>query len=220
MGVRITVQSLWPEADTSTYVYEFAQSKILIGRSRSADVQLPHRAVSATHATIRAQSAGYVLIDEGSTNGTRINEVLIAPGRPKMLRTHDRVDLGGYRLTLDVGVPIAQPTSARQSTEHAKSMITGRARAEPGLGPDAELVAIQAGPDEQVDLLPIANEAPNDPPRAARESRPSRPRTSRPDGKEPAPAPVKLGRSEVAVYALAVIVLATSVVAMALLMQR
>jgi hypothetical protein len=175
--------------------------------------------VSATHATIRAQSARYVLVDEGSTNGTRINEILVAPGRPKILRANDLVDLGGYRLTLEIGVPIAQPTSARLSIEHAKRMLAGCARSEPDRALDAELAAIQTAPDQHVDLLPIAREPTSEPP-AARESRPSKPRVSRPDGTEPSPAPVKLGRSEVAVYALAVIVLATSVVAMALLMLR
>ncbi|MGD8317515.1 MAG: FHA domain-containing protein [Myxococcales bacterium] len=219
MGVRITVQSLWPGADTAaTFVYEFAQSKIVIGRSRSADVQLPHAAVSGTHATIRAQSAGYVLVDEGSTNGTRINEVRVAPGRPKIIRARDLVDLGGYRLTLELGVPVAQPTSARLSTEHARRMLAARASFESIEALEAELKTVQVGPDEPVDLLPIPKEAPSEP-SAPRESRPSRPRISRPQSTPPPPAPVKLGRSEVAVYALAVVVLATSVVAMALLMQ-
>ena len=78
MGVRITVQSLWTEVDASTFAYEFAQARIVIGRSQSADVQLPHAAVSGSHASIREQDAGYVLIDEGSTNGTRINDIRVA----------------------------------------------------------------------------------------------------------------------------------------------
>lgn len=219
MGVRITVQSLWPGTDAATFVYEFAQSKIVIGRSRSADVQLPHAAVSAMHATIRAQGAGYVLIDEGSTNGTRINEVLVAAGRPKMLRDQDLVDLGGYRLTLALGAPVAQQTSARISSEHAKRMLAERCQLESTPALDAELRAIQNASDEPVDLLPIPREAPSEPP-PIRESRASRPRVSRPESNPPAQAPIRLGRSEVAVYALAIILLATSVVVMALLMQR
>ena len=93
MGVRITVQSLWTEANPSAFIYEFAQSRIVIGRSRSADVQLPHTAVSGSHASIREQDAGYVLVDEGSTNGTRVNDIRVAVGRPKMLRKHDLISL-------------------------------------------------------------------------------------------------------------------------------
>jgi hypothetical protein len=55
-------------------------------------------------------------------------------------------------------------------------------------------------------------------PPPARESRPSKPRQSRPDTTPPE-EPVKLRRSEIAVYALAALVVTTSIVAMALLMR-
>ncbi|MBW1874448.1 MAG: FHA domain-containing protein [Deltaproteobacteria bacterium] len=217
MGVRITVQSLWTEANPSSFVYEFAQSRVVIGRSRSADVQLPHTAVSGSHATIREKDAGYVLVDEGSTNGTRVNEIRVVPERPKVLRNHDLVDLGGYRLTIDVGVPVAQTMSARLTADFARRILAEQlaGKGKPEL--DAELNAIQSGPDERVDLLPIVKEAVSEPP-PTRESRPSRPRQSRPDTEPPA-EPVKLRRSEVAVYALAALVIASSIIAMALLMR-
>jgi pSer/pThr/pTyr-binding forkhead associated (FHA) protein len=215
MGVRITVQSLWTEASPSAFIYEFAQSRVVIGRSRSADVQLPHTAVSASHASIREQDAGYVLVDQGSTNGTRVNEIRVVPGRPKALRNHDLVDLGGYRLTIDVGVPVAQTMSARLTADFARRILAEQLSRKGELELDAELKAIQSGPDERVDLLPILKEAVSEPP-PTRESRPSRPRQSKPDTGPPA-EPVKLGRSEVAVYALAAIVVATSIIAMSLL---
>lgn len=217
MGVRITVQSLWTEANPSAFIYEFAQSRIVIGRSRSADVQLPHTAVSGSHASIREQDAGYVLVDEGSTNGTRVNDIRVAVGRPKVLRNHDLVDLGGYRLTIDVGIPVAQSMSARLTADFARRILAEQLAGEGDPDLDDELNAIQRGPDERVDLLPILEEAMSEPP-PPRESRPSRPRQSKPDTDPPA-EPVKLRRSEVAVYALAALVVATSIVAMALLMS-
>jgi predicted component of type VI protein secretion system len=217
MGVRITVQSLWTEANPSGFVYEFAQSRIVIGRSRSADVQLPHNAVSGSHASIREQDAGYVLMDEGSTNGTRVNEIRVVPGRGKTLRNHDVVDLGGYRLTINVGVPVAQTMSARLTADFARRILAEQMNARGEQDLDAELNAIQAAPDERVDLLPIMKEAISEPPPPT-ESRPSKPRQSRPDTEPPA-EPVKLRRSEVAVYALAALVVATSIIAMALLMR-
>jgi pSer/pThr/pTyr-binding forkhead associated (FHA) protein len=151
-------------------------------------------------------------MDEGSTNGTRVNEIRVVQGRPKALRNHDLVDLGGYRLTIDVGVPVAQTMSARLTADFARRILAEQlaGSGEPNL--DAELNTIQAGPDERVDLLPIMKEAVSEPP-PARESRQSRPDT------EPPAEPVKLRRSEVAVYALAALVVATSIVAMALLMR-
>ena len=215
MGVRITTRSLWPKPSGSTFVYEFAQSRIIIGRSRSADVQLPHTAVSATHASIRAQGAGYALVDEGSTNGTRVNETLLVVGRPKTLRTNDLVDLGGYQLRIEVGVPVAQTMSARITSDFARRML-GEQLGEGGSEAlEARLAALQEGPDERVDLLPIAE----DPPRDTEPPRPSRPRPSRPESSSIAAPPAKLRRSELAVYALAAVVVATSVIAMALLMR-
>jgi len=217
MGVRITVQSLWTEVDASTFAYEFAQARIVIGRSQSADVQLPHAAVSGSHASIREQDAGYVLIDEGSTNGTRINDVRVVVGRPKILRSQDLVDLGGYRLTIEVGVPVAQTMSARLTADFARRILAEQLASQGESHLEEELSAVQRGPDERVELLPICEEAVSKPP-PPRESRPSRPRQSRPDTDPPA-EPVKLGRSEVAVYALAAVVVAVSLVAMSLLMR-
>ena len=217
MGVRITVRSLWTEASPSAFVYEFAQPRIMIGRSRSADVQLPHAAVSGTHASIREQDAGYVLVDEGSTNGTRVNELLLVTGRAKALRSHDLVDLGGYRLTIDAGVPVSRTMSTRLTADYARRMLFEQLGDEGGRGIAAELEAMQTRPDQPMDLLPIPKEVASEPP-PPRESRPSRPRQSRSDS-EPPMEPVKLGRSEVAVYALAAVVVATSIVAMSLLMR-
>ncbi len=213
MGVRITVQSLWTEVNPSPFVYEFAQSRIVVGRSRSADVQLPHAAVSEAHASVREREVGYVLVDEGSTNGTRINEVRLAPGRPKALRSHDVVDLGGYRLTIEVGVPVTRSMSAAMSAEHARRLLAERLPDEDEGALLTRLDAIERGPDEPVELLPIPKTVESEPP-------PPRPSSSRPSPAEEQPvATVKLKRSEIAVYALAALVIATSIVAMALLTQ-
>lgn len=217
MGVRITVQSLWTEVAASAFVYEFAQPRIVIGRSRSADVQLPHVAVSATHAIIREQDTGYALVDEGSTNGTRINEILVAAGRPKVLRNRDLVDLGGYRLTIDVGVAVAQSTSDRLTADYARRILSEQLGLEERGSVDMELGALQSAPDQRVDLLPIQKDTVCAPP-PPRESRPSRPRPSRPEVQQ-AVEPIKLGRSEMVVYALAALVVTASIVAMALLMR-
>lgn len=214
MGVRISVRSLWSKTKGSVLVYEFTQSRIAIGRSRSADVQLPHPAVSAAHASIREEGAGYVLIDEGSTNGTRVNESLVVPGRAKALYHDDVVDLGGYRLMIELGVPVATTMSARLSMELARSLLAEQLGVDDARHLEAELTAVQDERDQPIELLPIAKERPSEAP-----SRESRPRPSRPSSyppPEPAPA---LGRGAIAVYALAAVVVVTSVLAMALLMR-
>ncbi len=218
MGVRITVQSLWPETNGTAFVYEFAQSRIVIGRARSADVQLPHVAVSGMHATIRAQGAGYALFDEGSTNGTRINEVPLVAGRSRMLKSNDVVDLGGYRLSVEVCVPVAQTMSASLTTDFARRMLSEQLDVRSDDALRAELDAVQSAPDEEMELLPISKEQPSIPPPPT-DSRPSRPRSSRPPAELGSVSSAKLQRSEVVVYVLATLVVAASVVAMVLLMR-
>jgi len=208
MGVRIAVQSLWAKEEPSTFVYEFAQSRIVIGRSSSADVQLPHAAVSATHASIRSQDTGYILIDEDSTNGTRVNENPVPAARPKSLMTQDTIDLGGYRLTIHVGVPVAQTTSARLTTEYARKMLQEQHGDEGHESLEARLDALQSGVDQSVELLPIAKETPSDAPP---------PRSSVAPAAKLVEERRRLSTSELVVYSLAGLLLAASVVVMFLL---
>ena len=203
MGVRIAVQSLWAKEEPSTFVYEFAQSRVVIGRSRSADVQLPHLAVSATHASIRTQDAGYILVDEGSTNGTRVNENPVVAGRPKPLRTRDIIDVGGYRLVIDIGVPVGQTISARLTTEYARKMLEEQ-DADGQKSMEAQLEAIQSGADQSVELLPIPKASPSNPP----------PTTSTPPPQNPPKERPRMGTSELVVYALATLLLVASVAVM------
>jgi pSer/pThr/pTyr-binding forkhead associated (FHA) protein len=169
------------------------------------------------HASIREHDAGYAVVDEGSTNGTRVNDIRVVSGRPKTLRKHDLLDLGGYRLSIDIGVPVSQTMSARVTADFARRMLAEQLAITDKQRVEAELNGIQSGPDERVDLLPIAKESGSKPP-PPRESRPAKPHPSRPDG-EISMQPVGLRRSEVAVYALAALVLTASIIAMTLLMQ-
>ena len=221
MGVRITVQSQWTETNRSAFVYEFAQSRIVIGRSRSADVQLPHVAVSGTHATISTQGVGYAVVDEGSTNGTRVNEVPLVAGRARTLKSNDVVDLGGYRLSIEVCVPVANTMSANLIADFAKRLLSEQVDMVSDDALRRQLEVVQSAADQEVELLPISKEQPSIPPPQAksRESRPSQSRSSRPTAAPGSMRSAKLERSELVVYALATLVVAASLVAMALLMQ-
>lgn len=211
MGVRIAVRSLWTKDDPETFVYEFDQPRISIGRSRSSDVQLPHLAVSADHASIRASGSNYVLVDEGSTNGSRVNEALVVTGRPKTLTNHDQIDLGGYRLSVELGVPVVQPMSARRTTEFAEKMLREQHGGEPEDTLRERLRTIQSGADESVKLLPIPKETVGTPPP---------PRASRPSLPVSLPSRPRLGTSELMVYSMAGLLLAASLLIMFLLTRR
>lgn len=102
MGVRLVVRSSWSSKTAQEYVYEFDQGRVVVGRHKGSDVHVPHPAVSGLHATFRAEGARWVVIDEGSTNGTLVNSERLPPGRPKAVGPDDAVDIGGFRITLEV----------------------------------------------------------------------------------------------------------------------
>jgi pSer/pThr/pTyr-binding forkhead associated (FHA) protein len=74
--------------------------RVVIGRGAGSDVRLPDSSVSHRHATIRAEGAEFVLVDEGSTNGTFVGGIPIAAHTSRLVRSHDQVRLGRIWLEL------------------------------------------------------------------------------------------------------------------------
>lgn len=124
MGVRLLVRSCWASRSEDDAVYEFDQTRILIGRGRGADVRLPHRAVSVRHATIELSGGRYVVVDHGATNGTLVQDARIVPGRNKPLRDGDRIEIGGFSIVFRSGVAVTRATGA----EHTASLARRLAR--------------------------------------------------------------------------------------------
>ena len=65
----------------------------VVGRDEAADVTIDDRRVSRQHAVIRSRMGQYVLIDDGSTNGTDVNGEPVDHHR---LAHGDLISLGGY----------------------------------------------------------------------------------------------------------------------------
>jgi len=58
---------------------------MVVGRDEAADIRVDEALVSRTHARLERRSEGYVVVDLGSTNLTRVNgdpvsEQLLKPG--------------------------------------------------------------------------------------------------------------------------------------------
>lgn len=109
MGVRLQIESGWIADGRASL--SFDQDRIVIGRRGGCDVQLPHTAVSGHHATIRASGPRYSVIDEGSTNGVRVNGERVVPGRAKPIADGDVLDVGGFSLVVSMEA-VANSTSA------------------------------------------------------------------------------------------------------------
>jgi hypothetical protein len=75
--------------------HELDQRQVVIGRSKSCDIQLPDPNVSRRHAEVRQEGAAYWVVDLDSTNGMEVN------GRRQKrakLRQGDRIVLGSTEL--------------------------------------------------------------------------------------------------------------------------
>jgi pSer/pThr/pTyr-binding forkhead associated (FHA) protein len=124
--------------------------RLVVGRGESCDIRLPDPSVSRRHASIRQRGAEYLLVDEGSTNGTILDSpagmagVKLPPQTPRILRAGDRIRLG--RVWLLVGFDAsAWPTSASAAREIALEHVMSVLAAE---GEDLRpIVRVTDGPD-------------------------------------------------------------------------
>jgi hypothetical protein len=76
-------------------VYEIRKESLSIGRSRESDIFLEDLAVSRLHASIVNLGNGtYSLKDEGSANGTKVNDQLVDKFKTHQLQEGDQIQLG------------------------------------------------------------------------------------------------------------------------------
>ncbi len=73
---------------------------VTLGRSRECDVVVDDANVSRRHAELRPRGGAWVLIDLGSTNGTRLNGRAIHT--PEVMRPGDEIELGASLLTFEL----------------------------------------------------------------------------------------------------------------------
>ncbi len=129
----------------------FDAPRIVIGRGDGCEVRLPDPSVSHRHASVRQRGTDYVIIDEGSTNGTFVGPVRLSPQAPRVVRSGDLVRVG--RIWLELKVEQALPTQNAQATtrEIALALISGALSSQ---GEQAQArIRVQSGPDAGKELV-------------------------------------------------------------------
>jgi hypothetical protein len=76
--------------------YVLREHKVVLGRLPDCDITLVDPNVSRQHAEIQPRGDGFVLVDLGSTNGSRVNGIRVAE---RELRDGDELGFGNIRLT-------------------------------------------------------------------------------------------------------------------------
>lgn len=103
-----------------------AAKRITVGRDPGCHVQLPDVSVSSSHATLIREGDGYEVLDEGSTNGTRINGKPVPSGQRRKLKHDDTLQLGRAKLQLRFATLAARSPGLPPSTaDMALAMVRG-----------------------------------------------------------------------------------------------
>jgi pSer/pThr/pTyr-binding forkhead associated (FHA) protein len=122
--------------------------RVVIGRGAGSDVRLPDPSVSHRHATLRAQGSDFVIVDEGSANGTFVGGVRVAAHTSRIVRSGDRVRIGRMVVELLVEqAPITRDVSL--ATRDLALAIVSRAMRPEEAAPRLRIVE---GPDQGVVL--------------------------------------------------------------------
>ena len=90
---------VWVRSDGTEVPFELRPQPMLIGREEDADIRLDEPLVSRGHARIEARGDGYVVLDLGSTNLTKVNGAVVAEC---ILRDGDEVRFGGAQCRFEL----------------------------------------------------------------------------------------------------------------------
>ena len=152
MPITLTVRL---EGGGSEPSLTFDASRVVIGRGSSCDVRLPDPSVSQRHAVLTAHGAEYQIVDEGSTNGTFVGGVRLAPKAPRVLRSGDLLRVGRVWLEVRVDQTAATPDLALATRDLALALVQQAMNAQGG--DTVPMVSIVEGPDIGT-VLPLADE--------------------------------------------------------------
>jgi hypothetical protein len=82
--------------------HEITSPKVVLGRSREAEIRVADANVSRRHAELRQEGASYWIVDLGSTNGLEVNGKRVDRAR---LRDGDRILLGATEVVFGRALP-------------------------------------------------------------------------------------------------------------------
>jgi pSer/pThr/pTyr-binding forkhead associated (FHA) protein len=129
----------------------FDAPRIVIGRGDGCEIRLPDPSVSHRHASIRQRGTDYVVVDEGSSNGTFVGPVRLSPQAPRVVRSGDLIRVGRIWLELTTAQVMPTQNQGLITKEIALALVASSLSAEGE--PAAPRLFVKAGPDLGKELL-------------------------------------------------------------------
>ena len=100
----------------------FDAPRVLVGRGAGCDLQLPDPSISLRHASIRQRGVDYVIVDEGSDNGTFSGTTRLPRHAPHPLRDGELLRFGRVWVEVRIG-PAEHPIEVQASRELARKLV-------------------------------------------------------------------------------------------------
>lgn len=94
-----------------------------IGRSAEARLRLDAPQVSGRHATIEGLDGRWMLLDQGSRNGTLVNGTMVGAQVPCELRHGDEIVIHPFRLRIDLGGAAVNGTMATMTADEGSAKV-------------------------------------------------------------------------------------------------
>jgi pSer/pThr/pTyr-binding forkhead associated (FHA) protein len=123
----------------------FDAPRIVIGRGDGCEIRLPDPSVSHRHASIRQRGTDYVVVDEGSSNGTFVGPLRLSPQAPRVVRSGDLIRVGRIWLELTTAQVLPSQNPGLLTKEIALALVASSLSAEGELS--APRLFVTAGPD-------------------------------------------------------------------------
>src|SRR3954466_5099347 len=129
----------------------FDAPRIVIGRGDGCEIRLPDPSVSHRHASIRQRGTDYVVVDEGSSNGTFVGPVRLSPHAPRVVRSGDLIRVGRIWLELTTAQVLPTPNQGLITKEIPPPLGASSLAATGELA--APRLFVTAGPDVGKELV-------------------------------------------------------------------
>jgi hypothetical protein len=98
---------------------------VTIGRSRDRTISVTDDRVSRSHARIEPAGGGWAVVDEGSSNGTKVGGAPLVAGAARALRAGDVVSVGPVDIHVEQAAAPEPAPGTRALDDHTRTRISG-----------------------------------------------------------------------------------------------
>jgi serine phosphatase RsbU (regulator of sigma subunit) len=107
-----------------------AGEALSLGRAADAKLRLEAPQVSSRHASIEGLGGRWMLVDQGSRNGTLLNGSMVVAQAPCELKHGDEILIHPFRMRIDLGGAVHASTMAAMTADEGSAMVRAIEEAE------------------------------------------------------------------------------------------